>query len=126
MKAISCCQLSSPLLLFECNLKLHNSSFCFHAGSGEANALLFAFAKHLACLHGPSLHLVDVTAKGVTLYVETISGPKYVNEAVTMFSELLTQATESDNGLNNETLMSSLKLQVDSLLSAFNNMLQSK
>lgn len=88
--------------------------------------MLFAFAKQLACIHGPSLHLVDVTAKGVSLYVETISGPRYVNEAVSMFSELLCQATASDNGLNNETLMSSLKLQVDSLLSAFNTMLQGK
>ncbi len=90
-------------------------------GSTEANGLLFSFARYLASVHGPSLQLVDVTAKSVLLYVETINNVRYINEATLMFSTVLSEAMSAK--INDETLMSSLKLQVDPLLSVFNNLI---
>jgi len=101
--------------------------FCaadFSEGTLEANGLLFCFARHLAFIHGYNLQLVDVTAKAVLLYAETInsSNVRYLNEAILMFTAVLNEAVLGETGgcIKDETLMSSLKLQVDPLVSAFN------
>ena len=97
--------------------------FSHFAGNLEANGLVFCFARNLASIHGHNLQLVDVTAKSVLLYAETMtsSNVRYLNEAVLMFSAVLNEAVFGGTGcIKDETLMSSLKLQVDPLVSAFN------
>ena len=101
--------------------------FCiadFVEASNEANTLLFSMASKMASIHGPSLQLVDVTAKTLSLLLETsTSVPSFVNEAVSMMSLVLTSdALETQN----ETMMTTLRLQIDSLLAAFNHILCEK
>ena len=64
--------------------------------------------------------LVDVTAKAVLLYVETVSTNKFIKEAVLLLTSVL--ASTSFEG-QDETLISSIKLQIDPLLSSFNQIL---
>ena len=83
-------------------------------------------ARHLALIHGPSLPLIDVTAKAVLLYVETVtqSNIKYLKEAIEMFTTVLNEATNMTE--KDETQMSSLKLQIDPLLGSFNEILSNE
>ena len=68
--------------------------------------------------------MVDVTAKTLSLLLETSSTvPNFVKEAVSMMSSVLaSEALEATN----ETMMTTLRLQIDSLLAAFNNILCEK
>ena len=106
-----------------------SSSFRLFEGSNEANGLLFSFARHLASAHGPSLQLIDVTSKALSLLLETSNSPNFVNEGVLMMSTVLefVDQNEQKEGQKlcskNETMMSTLRLQIDSLLASFNDIL---
>ena len=111
-----------------------SSSFRLFEGSNEANGLLFSFARHLASAHGkPSLQLVDVTSKALSLLLETSNSPNFLNEGVLMMSAVLDfvdQDHKQKEGQKvcskNETMMSTLRLQIDSLLASFNDILCSQ
>ena len=63
----------------------------------------------------------------VLLYAETICNTNvkgYLSEAIQMFTGVLNEAVLGGSGcVKDETLMSSLKLQVDPLVSTFNTIL---
>jgi hypothetical protein len=98
----------------------------FDIGSWEANSLLFTVARQLASIHGPSLALVDVTAKTLLLYLEVgNAASNHCSEAVLMLCDVLKASVVLKAKDSDETMMASLRLQIDSVLSTFNRILTS-
>ena len=87
--------------------------------SDEQNSLLFNFASHLSKLHGYSLNFLDITVKTVLYLLEAnTNATNTMFEAIEMLSQVLKKAALDKE--KDQTLMSSLKLQLDSLLALFN------
>lgn len=79
---------------------------------------MFTFARLLASIHGHTLSLVDVTAKALLAFIEALGG-QGLSEAVSMLNDVLEDDLMNELKKEDVTMMSSLRLQIDSLLASF-------
>ena len=119
---VSSAEHSSKDNVKEIVLSIIKQMFCmmdFGDVSDEQNSLLFNFTSHLSKLHGYSLNFLDITVKTVLYLLEAnTNATNTMFEAIEMLSQVLKEAVLDKE--KDQTLMSSLKLQLDSLLALFN------